>query len=91
MLQFHCVAPSEQSSDSLMGRGERATVEHPVAADHLGDTVGLYSKKQRQQQTFHLVYFVKFMVESNYKLQSACLMTRVPHETHTQILSNTIR
>ena len=58
MLQFRCVAPSKQSSDSLMGRGERATVEHPFGTDRLENIVGLYNKKQRQQQTFHLVYFV---------------------------------
>ena len=45
MLQFHCVAPSERSSDSLMGQGERASVEHPFEADRLENIVGLYSKK----------------------------------------------
>ena len=41
MLHFHCVVLSEQSCDSLTGRGERASVERRIAAGHLQDTIGL--------------------------------------------------
>jgi hypothetical protein len=41
MPQFHCVVPSKQSCDLLTGQGERASIELPIAAGHLQDTVGL--------------------------------------------------
>ena len=41
MLQFQYVVLSERSCDSSMGQEETATVERPVAADHLQGTFGL--------------------------------------------------
>jgi hypothetical protein len=59
MLQFHCVVLSERSCDSSTGQGERASVERPIAAGHLQDTVGLSNERgKKKQQTFHLVHFV---------------------------------
>jgi hypothetical protein len=58
MLQFHCVVLSEWSCDSLMGQGERASVERRIAAGHLQDAVGLSDKNIRSWRTFRLIYIV---------------------------------
>ena len=51
-----------------MGRGERATVERPVATDHLQDAVDLDIKSQeKNQQTIHLIHFAQNFVKSNYE------------------------
>ena len=47
MLQFHCVELFGQSCDSLMDQGERASVEHPVVAVHLQDTIGPGNKRRK--------------------------------------------
>jgi len=41
MLRFLYVVLSEQSFDSSTGQGEKASVEHPIAFDHLKNIVGL--------------------------------------------------
>ena len=41
MREFHGVGLSERCCDLLTGQGERASVELPVAAGHLQDTVSL--------------------------------------------------
>ena len=45
MLQSHYVELSERSRDLSTGQEERAIVERPDAAGHLGDTVGLNNKR----------------------------------------------
>ena len=52
MLQFHCVVLSEQSCDSSTGQGERASVELPIAAGHLQDTVGLSNEMLGDDERF---------------------------------------
>jgi hypothetical protein len=42
--QIHGVVLSEQSHDSSKGQGERASVECPIVAGHLQDTVNLSNK-----------------------------------------------
>jgi hypothetical protein len=39
ILRFHYVVLSEQRCGSPMDQGERASVEFPVAAGHLQDTI----------------------------------------------------
>ena len=67
--QFRCVVPSKQRCGSLMGRGGRASVEHPLAAGHL-QILSVSATKREELQTFHLVHFVQHLVKSNYKLVS---------------------
>ena len=45
MLQSHYVELSERSRDLSTGQEEKAIVERPVAAGHLGDTVGLNNER----------------------------------------------
>jgi hypothetical protein len=52
MLQFQRVVLSEQSCDLSTGQGERASVEHRVAAGHLQDAVGLSSKMWGNNERF---------------------------------------
>jgi hypothetical protein len=52
MLQFHCVAPSEQSCDLSTDQGERANIEHPSAAGHLEDSVSPSNKLQEDDERF---------------------------------------
>jgi len=45
MLRFHCVVLSERSYNSSKDQGERASVEHRIAAGHLQDTVSLSNER----------------------------------------------
>ena len=91
MLQSHCIVLSEQSCDLSMGQGERASVERPVAAGHLHNTVGFENEKWgKQQQTFHFVYFVHHLMKSDYEHMSVWVIVLVLREIRTQILSYTI-
>ena len=47
MKQFQCVVISERSRDSWKDRGERASVERPIAVGRLQDTVNLGNKIAR--------------------------------------------
>ena len=59
MLQFHYVVLSERSCDSSTGQGERASVERPVAAGHLQDTVGL-SNERWEKNNKRFILFISF-------------------------------
>jgi hypothetical protein len=52
MLQFHCVLLSKQRCDLSTGQGEKASVELPIAAGHLQDTVGLSDKMLGDDERF---------------------------------------
>ena len=57
MLKSPCVEISEQTCDSLMGQGGRASAERSIAAGHLQHVISLGSECWGKQQTFHLVDF----------------------------------
>ena len=59
MLQFRCVVLSEQSCDSSTGQGERASVERPVAAGHLQNTVSL-SNERLEKYNKRFILFISF-------------------------------
>jgi hypothetical protein len=59
MRQFQNGAFAKRSPGLLMGREEKASAEHPFAADHLQCTVSLgKERKIKEKQTFHLVHFI---------------------------------
>ena len=74
-----------------MDQEEKASIEHLVAAGHLQKYRQSRQPKAREiRQTFHLVYIVQHFVKSDYEPKSGRVIS-VSCETHTQILSNTIR
>ena len=52
MLQSHCVVLSKQSCDLSMDQGETTSVELPIAAGHLQDTVGLSNEMLGDDERF---------------------------------------
>jgi hypothetical protein len=59
MLRFLYVVLSKRSTDLSTGQGETASVQRPVVAGHLQNTVGLSNERgEEKQQTFVLVYFI---------------------------------
>jgi hypothetical protein len=57
--QFRCVVLSEQSCDSLMDPVGRANLEHPSAADHLQDIIGLCSNRVKNKNK-RFILFISF-------------------------------
>jgi len=82
---------SKQSRDLSKGQEVTANVERPVVGGHLHGNVELDNERRgKKQQTFHLVHFIQDLVKGDYSPKSAQIAL-VARETHTQILSNTIR
>jgi hypothetical protein len=54
MLQFRCVVLPERSCGSLTGQGEKASVERPVAAGRLQNTVSLSEEWGKYNKRFIL-------------------------------------
>jgi hypothetical protein len=59
MLRFLYVVLSERSFDLSTDRGERASVEPPIAVVHLQDIVGLDNEMSRGNNE-RLVLFISF-------------------------------
>jgi hypothetical protein len=90
MLRFLYVVLFEQSFDSSMDWGERASLERPFAAGHLQNAVSHGDERRKgKYQTLGLVYFIQFLVNCDYNPMSARVRPLL-RETHTQIFSNTI-
>jgi len=90
MLQFLYVVLFEQSFDLSTDQEERASVEPPIAVDHLQDCWTWQRTAEGKQQTFRLVYFVQRLAKRNYEPKSVRVLSALG-DTHTQILSDTIR
>jgi hypothetical protein len=59
MPRFHCVVLSEQSYDSLTGQADTASIERPVATDHLQNTVSL-SNERRGKYDKRFILLISF-------------------------------
>ena len=59
MLRFLYIVNSKRSYDSSTDPGETASVEHPLAAGHLQNTVGLCDERGRNNKRF--ILFISFL------------------------------
>ena len=88
-LLSHYVVLSERSFDSSTGQGGRASTEHPFAAGHLQDPVGL-SNESWEENNERFILFVScnswWRATTNPNQHGGYLF----RATRTQILSDTI-
>ena len=91
MLRFLYVVLSKRSFDSSTDQGERASVEHPFAARHLQNTIGLGNEKWWERNNKRFILFVSFetwrrATTHSGELGRYCFCARL-----TGILSDTTR
>jgi hypothetical protein len=60
MLRFLYVVLSKRSFDSSTDQGETTSVEHPFAARHLQNTVGLGNERWWERNNKRFILFVSF-------------------------------
>ena len=92
MLQFQYVALSGRNFGSSTGQGGRASVEHPIAAGHLQDTLSLSNERWGKTTNVSSYSFRLTLGEERLQTQvSTGDSDPASREKRTQILSNTFR